>query len=134
METEIERKRRLFAEMAPKYDGALAVYTDNPAATCVKVSYITYDDWGMKLRIDRVAKAGMGPLRSGKECCAISATWETLFSCPKEWYAAYCPWRLLFDPPLVAAFEALANKTAAEGKVVDHAATVKCIRENYRRY
>ena len=134
METEVERKRRLFVELAEKAEGSIAVFTENPVATCVRVSNIVFDERGVKLRVDRLPAPGLGALRGAKDCCGLSASWETLSSCSKEWYAAYCAWRLIFDPRLVSAFRALADRVAKEGRQVDHAAAVNCIRENYSKY
>jgi hypothetical protein len=134
METEVERKRRLFADIAEKAEQSIAVFTENPVATCVRVSHIVTDEWGVKLRIDRVSEPGLGPLRTAKDCCGLSTSWENLQASSKEWYAAYCAWRLIFDPKFVDAFLSLAARTAAEGKLVDHAAAVNCIRENYSKY
>jgi len=124
-------QQQSFPAIATKCEGALAIFTERPDATLVRVSNIRADDWGVKATITCVPLPGMSRLGEEQtDRCDISASWEIFFGDSVSWHASYVPWQLHFVPEAIEKFIALAGREAESGRQIDFTAAQICIFDN----
>jgi hypothetical protein len=113
------RNREWFAEIAPKREGAIAIFKEHPDIICVRVSNIVADDWGVRILITCVPTPGMKRLgKDDKDSCNIAAAWDVFSFNEVDWHARYCPWDLIFDSQLIEDVNLLADHAAKQGKLL----------------
>ena len=113
------RKREWFAQIAPKCEGAIAIFMEPPDIICVRVSNIVVDDWGVRTLITCVPTPGMKRLgKDDKDSCNIGAAWEVFSFNEVDWHARYCPWDLIFNSQLIEDVNLLADHAAKQGKLL----------------
>ena len=123
--------RAFFATLASAAEGASAIFMERPTVAQVRVSDITADDWGVRLRITCLPKPGFGRLgRKAVESTVLAAAWEVFSPEPDAWYAHYISWRLLFDPKLIARISAFAERLASAGQQISYEQALVCTQQH----
>ena len=98
--------RETLRRLAPAREGALAVFTETPTVSLVRVSNIVASDRDVTLNITLEPDAGIGFSNPEKRSTDIGSVWELLDVSFIEWSCApYINWHLLSDPALYTSIQ-----------------------------
>ena len=112
-----EQTRQRFLRLAPAREGALAVFTESPTVSLVRVRDIVASDSEATLRITLEPDAGIGFRNPEQHSADIGSPWANLDVSTLEWSSApYSNWHLLFDPALYTSVRETIQQFAAEGR------------------
>ena len=123
-----------FAEQCPTFEGLEAIHVERPGVLHVRVTEVSYDDWGMKAKLTLLQTPGMyGALGSS---FILAASWDIFSSGALEWDTPNipaCRWRTYFDPAVVQAIVGIAAEAHKEGTVISYSEAKDWLSAYHRR-
>ena len=121
-----------FSSIYKHFEGAEAIYAERPLISHLRVTQISFDDWGIKAKITDLLSPGMRCLPQNP--FQISSAWEIFAFNKSDWDTPnipQCRYRLFFHPTVLCAAIELAAKAVPYGKRVGWDEFLKITRDYY---
>jgi hypothetical protein len=122
-------QRARFSNQLSSFEKAEAIYVERPSLLHVRVSEISYDEWGVKATIVDSLLPGMRGISQSQ--CGIAASWKIFSFSTDFWQANYVPWRLFFDPKVIRGCVELAAQANQKGSMIDWNEAMNVFSEYY---
>jgi len=129
-----EWKRKEFAALAESFEGAEAIYVERPLVLHVRVTDISFDDWGVKAKATDLLQPGMQKIPQSP--FDIFFAWEVFAFNKGEWDTPnipQCRFRLFFDASVVRPAVKLVAEANRRGSIIDWGELEAVTKEYHQR-
>ena len=120
----------LFRKTVEKKEGSIAIYTEcAKILTCVRVTDIVGDDWGVRLKVTCEPRSGLTFRGENNfHSATIGSSWHFLGLTEGQWHAPYAWWQLIFNPEVIEKASQAAERELREGKPFNVYGALACVR------
>ena len=129
-----EWKQKEFAALAGSFEGAEAIYVERPLILHVRVTNISFDNFGVKAKATDLLQPGMH--RVSQSSFDIFFAWETFAFSKGEWDTPnipQCRFHLFFGASVVRPAIQLAAEANRTGSIIDWDEFLAVVREYHQR-
>lgn len=125
--------RQRFSSICQLFEGAEAIYAERPLILHVRVTQVSFDDWGVKAILTDLLSPGMHRVRQSP--FEIASAWEIFSFTESDWDTPnipQCRHRTFFHPTVVRPALELAGEANQTGATISWDKFLTVVRPYYR--